>query len=177
MLKGPNLQMLFGPRAASVSVLKPYPGWDKVKPVVMECLTAVLGTGLTGSPERVGIKYVNLLQQGLNEHDLSQTNLKFELAEFTITGTGTAVRAEIARNGCTSIVEIVSGAKVRGPDQAEFVGVLLNIDTVKPTSEAELPGNLSQVLETVHITEKEIFFGLIAPATLTRLGPTYGTKH
>jgi uncharacterized protein (TIGR04255 family) len=175
-LEGPNLRMMFGPHVAGVSFPKPYAGWKKVQPLILKCMTAVFGTNLTGKPERFALKYVNLLQQGRDEFDLSQTTLRLALGQFGIKSSGTYVRAEIERNGCTCVVDIASGGKIPATlGRPEASGVLVNVDVILPSvSDDPLPG-LAEDLELLHSTEKEIFFGLLAKPTLEKLGPTYPT--
>jgi uncharacterized protein (TIGR04255 family) len=177
-LLGERLRMMFGPRVTAVSFPKPYAGWKHVQPLIMECMNAVLDTKMTGRPERFSIKYVNLLQDGRNEYDLSQTNLRLQLGDFLLRDEGVIVRAEIERNGCITLVEIMSGGKVAAtPGNPEAMGVLMSVDSVLKVSDEEPRAALSRVLETVHDTEKEIFFGMIAKPTLQKLGPTYPTRQ
>jgi uncharacterized protein (TIGR04255 family) len=173
-LEGPNLRMMFGPHVAGVSFPKPYVGWKKVRPIILECMEALLGTKLTGQPERFALKYVNLFQQGRDEFDLTQTTLRLSLGDFELGST--YVRAEIARNGCTTVVDIASGGKILAtPTGPETSGVIVSVDVALNKLGAGASGTISDDLELLHSTEKEIFFGLLAKQTIEKLGPTYPT--
>lgn len=178
-LEGPHLRVMFGPHVAAVSFPKPYGGWKKVQPLIVECMGAVFETQLTGKPERFGLKYVNLIQQGRDEFDMSQTTLHLELGEFELRkGGSTFVRAEIERNGCVSVVDIVSGAKIPAtPGNPEATGVMVSVDVILPKVNDDPVASLPEALELLHTTEKEIFFGLLAKPTLEKLGPTYTKIH
>ncbi len=176
-LEGDHLRLMFGPRVLAVSFAKPYPGWSNVYPVILECVHTAFNTDLTGRPNRFSLKYINLLKQGRDDFDLSQTTLQLNLGSFQLRDQGRAVRAEILRNDCLSTVEIVGGAQVSLPGHPEMTGVMLTVDTMKEYPQGDYRTDLPQVLETLHTTEKEIFFGLLTADTLQRLGPRYASTH
>jgi uncharacterized protein (TIGR04255 family) len=170
--------MMFGEYAVAVSFVKPYAGWAKVKPLILECINTVVETGLTGRPERYGLKYVNILKEGRDAFDLSQTRVRIEFGDFPLRSqSSVAVHGEIDLRGCTNLVDIATGGKVVIPGQeGEEVGVVISVDTVCNSSGADAV-ELPQILETMHETEKEVFFGLLQGPTLERLGPRYPATH
>ena len=175
-----NVRMMLGQRVVALSFAKPYQGWEFVQSRIVECIQGVLSTDLTGTPERFSLKYSNVLSHGRDENDLSQLKLRVSLDEFTLRAAATVIRAEIDRNDCINIVEVMSGATVvlqlpAGVVQAK--GVLLSVDTVRNGPFANFSKDLPQMLETAHTTEKEIFFGLLEKQTLEKLGPVYATEH
>jgi uncharacterized protein (TIGR04255 family) len=178
-LEGPNLRMMFGPHVAAVSIPKPYPGWKKVQPLIVECMASVVDSGLTGAPERFSLKYVNLLQEGSDEFDLSQTTLSLKIGTFKLRTSGTTyVRTEIEQNGCLNVVDIASGAKLAAtPGNPEASGVLVSVDTIQDKLSATPFDELAKTLKSLHDTEKQVFFGLLAQPTLAKLGPSYPTTH
>lgn len=179
-LEGSQARMLFGEHAVAVSFLKPYAGWAKVKPLILECIGAAIETNLTGRPERYGLKYVNILKEGRDAFDLDQTRVRIELGDFQPHAKGSVlVHAEIALNGCTNSVDVATGGKVTIPGQPnEEVGVVISVDTVRDSAGSiEARTELPQVLETLHETEKEIFFGLLQGSTIEKLGPRYPATH
>lgn len=178
-LAGPHVRIMFGPHVAGVSFPKPYAGWKHIQPLIVECMGAVFETHLTGKPERFALKYVNLLEQGEDQFDLSQTTLNLGLGKFELRRCGsTFVRAEIERNGCTSVVDIVSGAKTpASPGNPERTGVLVSVDVIQDKTDGNAVSALPELLELLHVTEKEIFFGLLTETTLEKLGPSYQNIH
>jgi uncharacterized protein (TIGR04255 family) len=171
-LDGDSIRMLFGPNVIAVSFSKPYPGWKKVQPLVMECLNVAFDSTLTGRVDRLSIKYVNVLQQGRDEFDLSQTTLHLGLGSFEVAREGMLVRAELRQSDSVTVVEIASGAEIAGAK-----GVLLSVDSVRDLPKGAERAALPQILESLHDAEKEVFFGLLAKATLEKLGPIYATTH
>jgi uncharacterized protein (TIGR04255 family) len=177
-LEGAGLRLLIGPHAVAVSFAKPYLGWTRVRPLILECMNAVFDTKLTGRPERFALKYVNLLQHGRDEFDLAQTTLNIELGKFERkAGSPAMIHAEIEQNGCISIVDIASGAKIATPGTPDSFGVLISVDTVLSPPSGDARAALPDLLDKVHSTEKEIFFGLLSKETLEKLGPQYPTSH
>jgi uncharacterized protein (TIGR04255 family) len=179
-LDGPHARMMFGESSVAVSFLKPYWGWAKAKPMILECINAAVETRLTGRPERYGLKYVNVLKEGSDEFDLSQTRVCVELGGFQLKSAGNmAVHGEIELHGCTNIVDIATGGRVVIPGQQEAeIGVIISVDTVRNSTGDDVISSLPhQVLETLHETEKEIFFGLLTDPTIERLGPRYPAAH
>jgi uncharacterized protein (TIGR04255 family) len=177
-LEGPQARMMFGDYTVSVSFLKPYAGWAKVKPLILECMNAVLDTKLVGSPERYGLKYVNILQEGRDVFDLDQTRVRVELGDFQPrTGGATAIQAEIELNGCIATVAVATAGKVTIPGFGEEVGVVVAVDVVRDPVGQDPRADLPDALEVLHDTEKSVFFGLMKESTLQKLGPRYPTAH
>lgn len=179
-LEGKTFRMMVGPHVAGVSFPKPYPGWARVRPLILKCMQAVLATNVTGQPERIALKYVNLLNQGDGPFDLSQTKVQLSFGEFVPKKDATAAaRVEIERNQCITVVEIASGSMApTGPNTFSEKGVTLSVDTIHNLPpNIDVRAELPEILDRLHNTEKEIFFGLLAPATLEKLGPVYPTKH
>ncbi len=178
-LEGPQARMMFSEYGVAVSFLKPYAGWVKVKPLIVECMNTALGSKLTGRPERYGLKYVNLLKEGRDAFDLDQTRVRIEMGDFGLRPQGAAaIHAEIELHGCTNIVDIATGGKITIPGQPrEEVGVVISVDTVRNSATLDASAELPKVLELLHETEKEIYFGLLKGSTIEKLGPRYSTAH
>lgn len=175
-LEGEGVSLLLGARIAAVAFRKPYPGWEKVFPLVLRSLNGIAETGLIRSVERVSIKYVNILTEGRDPLDLSQVAVDIRFGKFDLKGTGIVIRGEIERDGCLSVVEISPGAKVvlQGDRGIETLnGLLLNVDTIISGPFNDFQNELSGLLTTIHDAEKKIFFGLLTEPTLNRLGPRW----
>jgi len=177
-LEGAQARMMFGDHSVAVSFVKPYAGWTKVKPMILEFMKTVLETNLTGVPERYGLKYVNLLKEGSDPFDLGQTRVQIELGDFPRrVGAPVAVHAEIDLNGCIAIVDVATGGKVTIPGRGEETGVVIAVDTVRNAVGSDAITELPDALETLHETEKAVFFGLIDESALQKLGPRYPTAN
>ena len=177
-IEGSQVRMMFSEYAVAVSFPKPYAGWAKIKPLILECMNTALETNLTGRPERYGLKYVNLVKEGRDAFDLDQTRVRIELGNFQPRSQGTTViHAEIDLHGCINVVDIATGGKVAVPGHAEEVGVVISVDTLRNSAGLNASAELPQVLEMMHETEKEVFFGLLNESTVEKLGPRYPATH
>jgi uncharacterized protein (TIGR04255 family) len=177
-LEGPNGRLMFAEQAVSVSFVKPYAGWAKVKPLIVEFMTVVMQANLAQGTERYALKYVNVLKEGQDEFDLSQTTVNIKLGNFDLRPKGsTLIHAEIDLNGCTNAVDIVTGAKANVPGSGEEMGVAIVVDTIRNADGSDSITELPAILELLHQTEKEIFFGLLKGSTLETLGPRYPVTH
>jgi uncharacterized protein (TIGR04255 family) len=117
---------------------------------------------------------VNLLKQGRDAFDFDQTRVRIELGDFKPRSQGvTVVHSEIDLNGCTNVVDIVTGGKIAIPGHPEECGVVISIDTLRSSAGLIASAELPQVLEMMHETEKEVFFGLLSVSTIQNLGPRY----
>ncbi len=105
--------------------------------------------------------------------------MRVELGDFQPRPQGVmAIHAEIDLNGCLNIVDIGTGGKVTIPGHsAEEVGVYMSVDTVRDAAGLDASTELPPVLETLHETEKKVFFGLLQGSTMERLGPRYPATH
>jgi uncharacterized protein (TIGR04255 family) len=177
-IEGPQVRMMFSEYAVAVSFPKPYAGWAKIKPLILEYMDTALKTALTGRPERYGLKYVNLLKEGRDAFDLDQTRVRIELGDFRPRSQrSTVIHAEIDLHGCINVVDIATGGKVAIPGHAEEVGVVISVDTLRNSAGVDASTELPQVLEMMHETEKEVFFGLLNGPTIEKLGPRYPATH
>ena len=171
-----ELHVGVGPRSVAVSFPKPYRGWREVKQRILQVMEAVNSTKLAGQAERCSLKYVNVLTQGRDEFDFSQLKVQVSLDDFPLGGS-VVVRAEIPLNGCQTVVEVITGAKVQDvrpdPRVASMMGVLLAVDTIRPGPFDNFFARLPELIESVHDTEKQIYFGLLTKETLEKLGPRY----
>jgi uncharacterized protein (TIGR04255 family) len=173
-LVGDRMRLLVGPRTMSISIARPYGGWVFFRDLIVRCLTALQQTGHVRSVERCSLKYTNVLAEGSGPDDLSQLRVSVSLDGWGLGGPGTVIRTEVAHRECRSIVQVITTTNVKTADgsEPEVYGVLLDIDTVKEGT-FHLANEASGVADLVHDTAKDIFFSLLTPETLQRLGPEY----
>ena len=172
-LKGKNATLRFGQKVATLSITRPYLGWDEFKTLILKCFRAIAKTKYIETVERCSLKYTNLLSEGADPKDLRQLDVGVKLGNFDIADSTTLIRSEFVYGGFTNIVQIVSGATITqavgdsGPKQ----GVILDVDTISIGPLGNFEGDLEDVLERLHNTEKAVFFGLLTDETLHKLGP------
>jgi uncharacterized protein (TIGR04255 family) len=175
-LESSDFKLMLGGRTAIVSFTKPYAGWSEVSPIILDCFRSVLDTALVKDVERISMKYINVIGGEERQHDISQLQVEVKLNGFDLRGPGTQLRGETEIDGCTTIIEVQSGITVTIKKESESLkttGVGLYIDTIKAGPFPKAKDDLPAILEHLHNTSKQVFFGLLETETLKSLGPTY----
>jgi uncharacterized protein (TIGR04255 family) len=162
-LQGDRRSVSLGDQVISLSVIRPYPGWEGFRDLIEEVVRAAKATDLISSVTRVALRYSNIVQLGPNAYDLSPLDVRLELN----------IRAEITRNGCTSIVQVGSNATASVEGKDPLVGVLLDVDTQQPGPFSDFWSEYPSIVDNIHRTEKEIFFGLLRDESIKELGPRW----
>lgn len=176
-LIGENNRLLVGPRSLTVAVTRPYPGWIGFSRLIAKCVHALLDTSFVQDFERCSLKYTNLLSEGSDEKDLTQLKVSFDLAGLPLTGIGTQLKAEVLHRDCVSLVNVITAARLKlstdATDAIGHSGLLVTVDTIKLGPLANFASDFSKVLGILHMAEKEVFFSLLTPETLQKLGPEW----
>jgi uncharacterized protein (TIGR04255 family) len=175
-LEADNMRLMFGSRVAALSFPKPYVGWVAVRPLILEIFRAISGTKLIGAIERLALKYTNILDVGIDEHDIGQLQVDIKLNGFKHRNAGLIIKTEIERNDSTVVVQILTGANVAiaaHGNKTEGKGVLLSVDVIREIQSLDFFEELPGLLDALHETEKEVFFGLLTPETLEKLNPSW----
>ncbi len=177
-LVGQGKRVAFGDRVASVSFLRPYPGWSNARPIIHEVVSALGATGLVQVVERIALKYVNVLTAGKDSTDLTTLRLNLSLDSFDLRPTGKLIRVEIEHRGCIHVVQVVAGADVTSLHQpagkpSTISGVLVDIDSIKMGPIDEPWNTIPRLLEDLHDAEKDVFFRVLTPEVIDAMHPIY----
>jgi uncharacterized protein (TIGR04255 family) len=170
-LSGQSEALLLGDHVFTVSKMPPYHGWPHFHALCEESLQAFKDTSQVERVERLSLKCVNILETGQGS-PLSLLSIELKLGEFSVTDRGFRLRNEFDLHGFTNIVEIVgqATAEVQGKSRS---GLLFSLDTIKQADGGDVWNTALSTLDDAHVTLKNIFFGLLAPATLEALGPLW----
>lgn len=173
-LRGPTAAISIGDRAISIICPRPYVGWTKYKPLIVEILGLVAKADVIESDERISLRYINVLpggdtpeaQFGLVHYRASLGKKPYELSQRL-----TYTRTEILQDGLISIVELSANGEARTPTEL-FKGLLLTVDSIYPAPE-HLLANPDPHLEKLHRVEKEVFFDVLTTETIESMGPEW----
>ena len=177
-LHGPTGQLLIGNQLVGLA-RTPYPGWNAFRPEVLEIIEALKSTGLINSIERLSLRYVNVINEGIDAFDLNQLRISVSLGELSLKREGFATRAEVEQDECTGIVDIRTGGNVTVTSQGvskSSSGVLVSIDAVWSPPGDDTWDALPDGLEKIHTVAKTLFFELLTPETLSKLGPRWSPQ-
>jgi uncharacterized protein (TIGR04255 family) len=175
-MDGNGKRLLIGDQAVALSFIEPYPGWASFRAVIIRLVRALKDTTLIDRVERFSLRYVNILEEGKNVFDRSQLKLKLSLADLPLRDAGLQLQVEIESNGCVSVVQLHTGAKItlKTPTfNATHQGLMLAVDTIMQANLDNFLDDCDNLLDTAHRTEKQIFFALLSQETLSALGPKW----
>lgn len=165
---------MVGDQVLSVSVAMPYPGWKKLKPVVLDIWGHAKDSGLVGLVERISVKYVNVLDAPLGTDHISLTKLGIRLDDHDVTSEPTSLRTEIRRGSMVSIIQVVSQATTSViKDGAPQAGLVVDIDSIYEGPFDNFWDRHATLLDDAHDFEKELFFRLLTDETLAKYEPEY----
>ncbi len=164
------LALQVGERVVSLNCRRPYLGWAVFRQRIADVVRYLPGLGLLDRPERFSLRYLDLVD--LNpQPSLAGLATTLRLADLDLTQRPVQMRTELDDEGLVSIIQVASAAEAR-LEGAVVRGVLIDIDVIC----ADVEGFWSafeERLERVHDRSKRLFFSLLAPETIDRLGPVY----
>ena len=175
-LKGVNSKINIGDRVVSLSIARPYIGWDKKKELLSTLIDRLEETSLFDKIERYSLKYVNIIPNAMvdeNEEVFPALKVDLKLDGFGISSGGLRIRSEIEIDGITNIVNILSKASYSMRD-ATIAGTVVDVDAINLNvdSNLDLKGVLSHA-DALHMIEKKIFFGLLKDETIESMEPIW----
>ena len=165
-----------GDRSVAISCKLPYPGWKNFKFAIIK-LMAVLGEiDIIQSIERYSMKYVDLIPSSDLQQQISYINFDVAIANHKLQNEAFQLRVEMPRDGFTNAVQVVSSAKLTLPNGEIKEGVVVDVDTIANLQRVPLPALLDGFegkLDSIHQTNKTIFFDCLKPETIEALEPSY----
>lgn len=168
-LRGENQLVNIGDRAIAVASTRPYMGWRRLRPLVLEVLELVRKADIVKEAERISLRYTNILRTGSFAEQFSTLNFKAALGRtpYDLTNMLTHVRTEVMKDDLITILEI--GANTVVGDER---GLSLAIDSIYKSPPNFLNDPAAHV-DKVHNVEKQIFFDLLTDETISSMGPEY----
>lgn len=127
--------------------------------------------------DRFSIKYIDILDKSLIQQNTSALNLNLAIANHSIVNETMQFRVEIPRDGFIHAIQIISSATATIPSGRTFSGLLIDVDTI-----ATLPSgthfrkameNFETSVESIHNSNKSVFFDCLTEQTLQLLEPKY----
>jgi uncharacterized protein (TIGR04255 family) len=167
-LQGTNEALLLGDNVLSLSLTPPYPGWGRFKARCVEVAKALQSTGLAASVERYSLKYLNHLPM----LSLDAFTFRVDLAGYRMGENGFLLRFETQEGDFLSIVECASAHTI-GNELVKKKGMGFSIDTICQSGLEDFWTDVEGRVEAAHRVLEDLFFGLLSPATLQNLGPSW----
>ena len=171
-LSGERASVFIGDRVAGVSITRPYEGWRRFRPRILEFLEVLQTSKLVERGERFSIKFVNIIPSAPGQQ-LALLNLRLEVGGIGAPENGFRFRTEINDETYIRIIQIVTNAETDISSQEKISGLLLSLDCIRVLRNEDFWQEHPSGIDQVHDQLKHLFFGLITEKTLESLEPSY----
>jgi uncharacterized protein (TIGR04255 family) len=119
------------------------------------------------------LKYIDLIELD-QPPSLRCLNLELKMGGYEIDTRPVQLRTDIKDEDLIHIIQVISPAEASVPGEPrKVVGVLLDIDSIRPMKEDESWSDVDSHLDEVHLLSKNLFFDLLTPETIEKLEPEY----
>ena len=169
ILQGKPLAIFIGDNAIALSCRRPYLGWSKFRPIILELLECVQKAALKIEPERFSLRYMNMFE---GENHFASTRFAATLGKYDLKTANTFTRTEFVEEGHTIIVELGSHSVAKSPDGPELKGMICTLDTINMSPKG-FWDNPAPMIDKTHDIEKSTFFGILTEEAIKKMGPEY----
>jgi uncharacterized protein (TIGR04255 family) len=174
---GQSLTLQLGPRMVSVSnsptTSAPYLGWAAFQLHCLEAWNVVHKIGAAHEIERLGLRYVNIFEDiDIFSKICISPTLTIEQPDFM--PETSYLRTFLRREAFGCLLQLsnelmqVESTEVRQQRRVSLIDIDVSLKKAHIQHDT-----ISNVLESAHTIEKELFFGLLRPEFLNTLNPEY----
>ncbi|MCG8310648.1 MAG: TIGR04255 family protein [Cytophagales bacterium] len=164
-----NYSVQVGPDVLVIGAPIPYPGWGQLFDKIQIVIEKVFQTNVISQVSRLGVRFINFFDEDI----FPNIKLDISINETPLASANTQLRAEIAKHGFSNNLNISNSATQQLPGNKKRVGSIIDIDTFKVYKQIDFRKIYTKEIETAHLAEKEIFFGLLNNEFLQDLKPVY----
>jgi uncharacterized protein (TIGR04255 family) len=170
MLQGEGLNICIGPRVINFSILKPYVGWGKWKPSILEILSNLSDEHVIKNVERTGLRYLNIIEQDV----FLLINMEIKMIDSMSKPKTISIRTEMAEEEYIKSLQLANNVSFVEKGQPK-AGSLIDIEIVRNTNikRDDFKTNLETILENSHLMAKQLFFDILKEDFLNQLEPVY----
>jgi uncharacterized protein (TIGR04255 family) len=170
-LQGNGLSISIGPQVISFSIIKPYIGWHKWKPSILDILNKLSDEHVIKNMERTGLRYLNFIERDV----FPLINAEIKIINSMVKRVSTTVRTEIPEGEYLKALQLANNASINENGQIKQ-GSLIDIDITrnKKIQNSDFKINLETILDKSHILAKRLFFDILKDDFLRELEPVYG---
>jgi uncharacterized protein (TIGR04255 family) len=163
------------PNGFVFTCLNQYIGWDDYFPEIQKALKQIETSNQVAKWTRVGVRYISEYEK-TDLKDRIKFNFSFGLPQ--VQSETTAFRGEFNYNNSRVILNLNNRVPVitqkQSSKQPEIVLTsIIDIDVIRDNLEISNLDELLKVIETNHIYEKEVYFGMLTDEFLNSLNPQY----
>jgi uncharacterized protein (TIGR04255 family) len=159
-----------GARVLSLSCVGEYLGWTVISEKANWAFGKLQSLDFLSHISRFGIRYINFFE----DLDIFENiTLRVSKDGQPLQSRGAVLRFELFEREFLEILHIAKPAEAPGKSGKITSGSVIDIDIVKEPTNRIAFDEIPSVLETSHVVEKTIFFGLLEPTFLQTLNPIY----
>jgi uncharacterized protein (TIGR04255 family) len=169
-----KISIQFLPQSFIFTCLNQYIGWQDYQPEIEKALRCVYSTGKIQAFTRVGLRYITEYT-GKHLQDITKFEFKFGMPE--IESVAIAFKSEFAYESSKVILNLHDKVPVFasvGSNELRTAELSrIDIDVIKENLIINDTEEVLKVIEQVHETEKNMFFGMLKDDFLKTLNPEY----
>jgi len=155
-----------GPDVLSISPKLSYPGWTNYSKNINHLFSKIFELSIISTVHRLGLRYINFFE---NVDILSNITLKLE---SSLSFNKAAIKIEISEDSFTNDVSIINHANHR-THLSNSSGSIIDIDSYKNYIGSDFIQIYSTEIESIHTTEKTVFFTLLKSDFTSSLNARY----
>jgi len=165
---------LFSNQSIAFNCNNNYIGWDSYSKYIREVFDALYAAGHFKNFSRVGIRYISEFS---NIDILEKINFKVSSPDVEGTISNSSYRFTFQEKDVLKTINIASKLPVNAllaeaNEPVKFVS-LIDVDIVQANLNCQKIDELFSTIDSLHIVEKKIFFGMLSDEYLQTLNPEY----
>jgi uncharacterized protein (TIGR04255 family) len=160
-----DIVLQIGPNVLSVSAIREYPGWDVLRKEFHNAFSILTEAEVVKEYSRFALRYINQMEGDAT----SNMQWAIQIGDIDVTKLPFNITAVISAGIVESTLRYHNDLK----DANDKPLTVIDIDSVLRGPLSDFPENINKYLETVHSSEKEIFFTSLKPEYLQSLSPEY----
>lgn len=171
-----SFDISIGDNSLVVSCRMPYPGWKEFKTAILTVCHHLGSTGIVDAVSRYSLKYSDLIpSQDIREQYIN-TRLKISIGEKEFSEQGFALRLSMLKDDIVHLVDLTTGATLNVRDKGQMAGLFISVDSIIQSGDKAFEAwsdTLSTGLDTLHLSNKEVFFDCLTDEAINNLEPEY----
>ena len=158
-----------GPKVFSIVNIGEYCGWDLFYENILKAFGTISKLNIVERVMRFGLRYVNVFEK----FDIfKQSDFKAVLKDKPYEDVKADISIELPSGDYIHKFKIVNHAKIT-VENKNIEGSVIDIDISYEKQTDMFFKNMNEIIETSHIEEKKIFFGLLKQSYINSLNPKY----
>jgi|GEM_PF-2400448 uncharacterized protein (TIGR04255 family) len=171
-LKFGNYTLFVGDQVVALTVTRPYPGWQKFKPRIVELATWLRELRPVGRPRQMAVRYTDFFA-GADEL-LGKIQLNASLGDWRPSSRGLQLQMGINLGPLSGTIQVQFPVQVSAAGTASQDGLITIVQMAKMVADGEdFWADHEGLLDRAKTACHQVFFGILKPETISELEPVY----